>query len=269
MQYVVSHNTSMTEFCDMSDRHALSAFSFRTSQELRDLLDALAAGNGQSLNAWLLSILEKQFEQGAASPDGIIPAYKLSVRNTQLSYCEEGDLSVYSLRMPDKLRHLLEESANKARRSLNKEIINRVLSAISDTDFQKLLDVVIGGRGLKHLEVVQTPSNEDSEPGAVERNGICSRLKSERKRLNLTQAQAAQVCGISREVWCRYERGMTQAGANVLEAFAKAGANPEFLLMGNITKTLLSPEENLLIKRFRKTAAPVKAATLRMLDNDQ
>lgn len=58
------------------------------------------------------------------------------------------------------------------------------------------------------------------------------RLKEERTRLTLKQASAAELCGVSREIWGRYERGMTEPGGEVLYLFAKAGADIQYVLTG-------------------------------------
>lgn len=49
-------------------------------------------------------------------------------------------------------------------------------------------------------------------------------FKSERKRLGLTQEAAANLVGISREMWGKYERGASPC-ADVLVAMQKAGFN--------------------------------------------
>lgn len=57
-----------------------------------------------------------------------------------------------------------------------------------------------------------------------------SRLRHERERLGMTQSALAEICGVSREVWGRYEQAKTMPGADVLLLFVKAGADPTFLL---------------------------------------
>ncbi|WP_413506447.1 helix-turn-helix domain-containing protein [Pseudomonas carnis] len=84
------------------------------------------------------------------------------------------------------------------------------------------------------------------------------RLRSERKRLALTQAVMTERCGISREIWCRYEQGKGLPGSEVLQAFLKAGCNAHFVLSG---KSLV--EETLLIERFRACPKMLQDAILR------
>lgn len=40
------------------------------------------------------------------------------------------------------------------------------------------------------------------------------------------------MCGVSREMWGKYERGMASPGADVLQAFARAGADVLYILTG-------------------------------------
>lgn len=70
------------------------------------------------------------------------------------------------------------------------------------------------------------------------------RLREERKRLKLTQAAASSIAGVTRETWSRYEGGAVSPGMEVLEAFALAGADVQFILTG----TSASPDSGLAVK---------------------
>lgn len=89
---------------------------------------------------------------------------------------------------------------------------------------------------------------------------IAARLKSERKRLALTQAAMADQCGISREIWGRHEQGKGLPGSEVLQAFLKVGGNVHFVLSGEFPA-----EETLLIERFRACPKILQDAILRAL----
>lgn len=95
---------------------------------------------------------------------------------------------------------------------------------------------------------------------------IATRLKSERKRLALTQAEMATRCGIAREVWCRYERGIALPGSEVLQGFIRAGGDVHFVLSGEFPAEKTSFEEVLLIERFRSCPKILKDAVLRALN---
>lgn len=56
------------------------------------------------------------------------------------------------------------------------------------------------------------------------------RLAAERKILGLSQKDAAERCGVRREMWGRYERGEAEPGVRVLEHFCALGAKPGSLL---------------------------------------
>lgn len=89
---------------------------------------------------------------------------------------------------------------------------------------------------------------------------IAARLKSERQRLMLTQSKIAKTCGISRIMWCRYERGNGLPGSEVLQAFLKAGADVHFVLSGKVP-----PAEEMLVKRFKACPKSLQDAILRTL----
>lgn len=61
-------------------------------------------------------------------------------------------------------------------------------------------------------------------------------LEEERKRLGLSQAEAGRICGVSREMWGKYERDQAAPGADVLEAFAAAGADVNYILSGRLSE---------------------------------
>ncbi len=58
------------------------------------------------------------------------------------------------------------------------------------------------------------------------------RLRLERQRLGLSQAQAAEKTGVTREMWGRYERGAVQVNGHVLAQFIELGASETFLRRG-------------------------------------
>ena len=92
------------------------------------------------------------------------------------------------------------------------------------------------------------------------------RLKSERKRLALSQAEAAALCGVSRETWGKYERGSIVPGGDVLLSFAMNGANVQFILTGQESGGVaLTRDEHDLINHFRNAPLAVKAAVFAAL----
>ncbi|KLY10053.1 hypothetical protein SK88_03892 [Klebsiella oxytoca] len=93
-----------------------------------------------------------------------------------------------------------------------------------------------------------------------------SRLKFERKRLSLNQADAAALCGVSRETWGKYERGTMVPGGDVLLSFAINGANVQYILTGEEGGgTTLTRDELELINHFRAAPLAIKAAAMAAL----
>lgn len=66
--------------------------------------------------------------------------------------------------------------------------------------------------------------NTSSHPG--------ERLRAQRLELGLTQSAAATNCGVSREMWGKYERGEAKPGSDVLTAMSGAGFDVPFVLTG-------------------------------------
>ena len=86
------------------------------------------------------------------------------------------------------------------------------------------------------------------------------RLKTERKRLGLSQAAAGEVVGVSREMWGKYERG-AMPGVDVLAALSASGADVLYILTGQRSSHLeleLSPEEEVLLDNYRAIPAERK-----------
>nr|WP_198921984.1 helix-turn-helix domain-containing protein [Enterobacter ludwigii] len=91
-------------------------------------------------------------------------------------------------------------------------------------------------------------------------------MKSERKRLALSQAEAAALCGVSRETWGKYERGSIVPGGDVLLSFAMNGANVQFILTGQESGGVaLTRDEHDLINHFRNSPLAIKAAVFAAL----
>nr|WP_298892208.1 helix-turn-helix transcriptional regulator [uncultured Acinetobacter sp.] len=66
-------------------------------------------------------------------------------------------------------------------------------------------------------------------------DSVSARIKIERKRLSLTQAEAASLCEVTRVQWGRYERGESEFGGRVLKAFGAVGAEIGYILTGKRT----------------------------------
>lgn len=103
------------------------------------------------------------------------------------------------------------------------------------------------------------------------------RLKNERNRLGLTQAEIAKKCGVSREMWGKYERGVALAGSEVLFSLAAIGVDMDYILLGtrkevfeeittealkDMPKTDFSDKTGLLVQYFLNSNDAGKATIL-------
>ena len=88
------------------------------------------------------------------------------------------------------------------------------------------------------------------------------RLKAARKSLNLNQAQAADLVGVSREYWGRCERGDHMPGGDVFQALASKGVDVNHLLTGRGDGFDLTGEEQLMLQYFRDASPAVRKAAL-------
>lgn len=86
----------------------------------------------------------------------------------------------------------------------------------------------------------------------MDTSNIFERLKEERLRLGLNQAQAGDLCGVQRETWSRYESGKLSPGMEVLAAIAAAGADVQYILTG-IRAMPISQRHKALIDNYENT----------------
>ena len=91
------------------------------------------------------------------------------------------------------------------------------------------------------------------------------RLKEERLRLGLSQDEAAVLCGVSREMWGKYERGTGDPASSKLIAFCNAGADVSFLFTGIRTISTLDDNERLLLNSYRAAPDALKNAAVGVL----
>lgn len=97
------------------------------------------------------------------------------------------------------------------------------------------------------------------------KTSLFDRLKEERKRLGLTQAEAAVLASVQRETWSRYESGALAPGMEVLEAFALAGADVQYVLTGARgydPAPRLKPDEEVLLDAYRALESSIRRRVL-------
>ncbi len=112
------------------------------------------------------------------------------------------------------------------------------------------------------------------------------RLREERKKLKISQVEAADLCGVSRNSWGGYERGQIMPGADVIARFTAIGADLSYLMTGEKTVGVkedlavckLRPDQSALLDNVEHCSEEDKKAIQRMAlslasfnrdDNDQ
>lgn len=90
------------------------------------------------------------------------------------------------------------------------------------------------------------------------------RLREERERIGITQADAGLFAGVTREQWGRYERGALP-NADALLKLQGHGFDVNYILGGSrmLTDATLSAEERQLLGNFRSTDDDGRASLLR------
>lgn len=91
------------------------------------------------------------------------------------------------------------------------------------------------------------------------------RLKSERKRLRLTQPQLAELAGTTKQSQLKYEKGMQKPGTEYLIAVAAVGVDVQYLLTGVRSEMALTHQERTLLQLYRKAAPAIQGAALAVL----
>lgn len=94
------------------------------------------------------------------------------------------------------------------------------------------------------------------------------RLKEARKALGLSQSEAADLVGITREHWGRCEREIAVPGGEVLAALARAGADVNYILTGQRSSAAPAPtpaltaDEREMLTLFKSATLTGKAAAI-------
>ena len=107
------------------------------------------------------------------------------------------------------------------------------------------------------------------------------RISAERKRLGLSQAEAAKRCDVSQVMWGRYERGLFEIGLLPLLAFVDAGADIDFITTGipkaefeRVIATTTPPHmkggsegrEAALLRHYRSLQEPLQGAVSELVE---
>ncbi|MEJ2794399.1 helix-turn-helix transcriptional regulator [Iodobacter sp. LRB] len=94
---------------------------------------------------------------------------------------------------------------------------------------------------------------------------ISARFKEERKRLGLSQEDAAKALGVSTGSLGTYERNKVTPPVLVLLPLYKLGADIQYIVTGERSSASLPDTEQQLISAFRLAPEPVQAGIMAML----
>ncbi|HZH44277.1 MAG TPA: helix-turn-helix transcriptional regulator [Lysobacter sp.] len=94
--------------------------------------------------------------------------------------------------------------------------------------------------------------------------GLALRLREERDRIGLNQADFAALGGVSRRTQAAYEAASTAPDVAYLSAIAAHGADVVYILTGRPAATV-SSEESELLRRYRGASPEIRAAALAVL----
>ncbi|TAL53800.1 helix-turn-helix transcriptional regulator [Pandoraea sp.] len=88
------------------------------------------------------------------------------------------------------------------------------------------------------------------------------RLREERKRLGLNQADFAKQGGVKKDAQLNYENGTRRPDASYLEALAAIGVDVLYVLTGEHSASTLSADEQMLLAGYRSLDARGRAGVL-------
>jgi len=96
-------------------------------------------------------------------------------------------------------------------------------------------------------------------------NNFSDRLKEERIKLNLSQAELGELCGVKKLAQFNYEKGERFPDAAYLMQATKVGIDVNYLLTGNRSTGALSSDEVFMLEKIRQTSPEIKNQILMLL----
>jgi transcriptional regulator with XRE-family HTH domain len=92
------------------------------------------------------------------------------------------------------------------------------------------------------------------------------RLKSERLRLGLKQAEFAALGGVQKHAQFQYEKGMRRPNSDYLSAITTAGVDAHYLLTGEKASRLENKDEQRVVAGLRELDARKREALLTLIE---
>ncbi len=103
----------------------------------------------------------------------------------------------------------------------------------------------------------------------MKKDSFSDRLKEIRMSLDFkSQAEVAEMVGVSREMWGKYERGIAMPGSEVLIKLSRLGFDVGYIISGQRTP-VISDEEMLILTAWRKAEFLAKHQALKALNGEQ
>ncbi len=99
----------------------------------------------------------------------------------------------------------------------------------------------------------------------AQRIELSARLAEERKRLRQNQTDFGRLGGVSKGSQILYEKGEGVPTGDYFAAIAIGGVDVQYVLTGIRSSVALTPEERLLVDRYRASPPELRDAALRVL----
>ncbi len=94
---------------------------------------------------------------------------------------------------------------------------------------------------------------------------FADRLKSERKRLKLNQAEFGEACGVKNIAQSNYEKGKRTPDSDYLQKAHKLGVDTNYLITGEPTHNAINTDEAFLLQKFRNLSEEQRKLMLKFV----
>lgn len=99
----------------------------------------------------------------------------------------------------------------------------------------------------------------------MQMNNFSERLKEERIRLDLSQAELGELCGVKKLAQFNYEKGERFPDANYLMQAILIGVDVNYLLTGQRSSNVLPTDEVLILEKYRQASPMLRNQMLMLL----
>lgn len=96
----------------------------------------------------------------------------------------------------------------------------------------------------------------------TQKQAIGARLSQERNRFGWSQTEAAGKAGVGFSTYAAYEQGRSTPNAEALQQLAGRGVDVLYVITGQATNDLLTPDEMMVLNYWRDSPDELRAAWL-------